>query len=98
MSYSFTVRGGDKTEAKSKVSAQLDKVARLQTLHQHDQAQAEAAAHAFIDLLEDDGARDVVVSVHGSLSHHPHATAVASITSASIGVSAQLDARQTTQG
>lgn len=68
MSYCFQIRAANKAEAKDKVNAELQKVVELQPIHAVDLAQAQAAAHAFIDLLPDDDNRDVSVRVNGSVS------------------------------
>lgn len=65
MSYGFKVRASTKVEAKSKVAAEFDKVVAGQACHARDRAQAEAAAAAFIDLLDDDESKDVSVGVNG---------------------------------
>lgn len=69
MSYSFSVVGATKDEAKAKVALELAKVVLAQPVHGKDQTQAQAAADAFIDVLLvpiDEGA-EVSVSVTGSL-------------------------------
>jgi hypothetical protein len=91
MSYSFVVRAADKAEAKTMVAAELAKVTETQPAHAADQAQAQAAADAFIDLLVDDASMDVRVNVHGSVSwlfEKPP-----TLIGASVGVSASLIAR-----
>lgn len=69
MSYSFSVSGESKADAKAKVAEELAKVVVAQPAHKADQAQAQAAADAFIDTLLvpiEEGA-GVSVSVNGSL-------------------------------
>lgn len=68
MSYSFQVRGSTKAEAIEKVKAEMAKVVEVQPVHAADQAQAVAAAESFVALLPDDDARDVTVSLSGSVS------------------------------
>jgi hypothetical protein len=67
MSYSFSVRGATKGEVITKVADELAKVVTAQPVHASDQAQAQAATEAFVDLLGDDDAKDVAVSVNGSV-------------------------------
>lgn len=65
MSYSFKLCAASKAEAKAQVGAELDKIVASQRCHARDRAQAEAAASAFIDLLDDDITKDVVVTMSG---------------------------------
>lgn len=69
MSYSFSVKGETKDEAKAKVALELAKVVLAQPVHSKDQAQAQAAADAFIDVLlvPIEEGTEVSVSVNGSL-------------------------------
>ena len=67
MSYSFNVKAPSKAAAKQAVSAELDKVLLHQPVHRADHPRAEAAAHAFIDVLADDDSMDVEVHVSGSV-------------------------------
>lgn len=90
MSYSFSIRVATKTEAKQALAARFDAdVVAHQLVHKRDRDQALAAAGAFIDLLDDDDTKDVVVSMHGSLSWADGER----ITGASVGVSAGLAVR-----
>jgi hypothetical protein len=89
MSYLFSVRGTTKAEAREKVALELAGVITNQPLHQADADQASAAASAFINLLIDDEARDIVVSVHGSI----RVTDTGPI-EASCGISASLQPRE----
>lgn len=95
MSYSFSVRAATKAEAKSKVAEELAKVVQAQPIHAADQAQAQAAADAFIDLISDDETKDLQVSVYGSVAWNP-TEAEPNLTSAGIGVNACLCAKETT--
>lgn len=90
MSYSFTFKAANKTEAKAKVSAELDKVAQHQDCHHRDKQQAQAAADAFIDLLVEDETKDVFVSMSGSLSGFWTGSDVTRITGANVSVNASL--------
>ncbi len=65
MSYSFSVRAATKAEAKSKVAEELAKVVQAQPIHSVDQAPAQAAADAFVDLLPDDETKDLLVTMNG---------------------------------
>jgi hypothetical protein len=89
MSYSFSVLGKDKAEAIEKTAAELQKVSAAQPAHAADSAQAQAAADAFVDILADDAAQDVGVSVSGSLW-----TTDAGVQQASFSVAATLTARK----
>lgn len=66
---------------------------QAQSCHQRDQAQAQAAADAFIDLLVDDDTKDVVVSMNGSLMGKWTGTDVTTIEGAAVSVSAHLVAK-----
>lgn len=68
MSYSFNVRAATKALAKQAVTKELVKVVAAQPAHSVDALQAAAAAHAYIDLLDDSDTRHIVVTVAGSLS------------------------------
>lgn len=68
MSYSFFVHAPTKAEALSKVEAELQRVVELQPIHAADQQQAQAAAAAYVALMPDDDAKDVHVSVSGSIT------------------------------
>ena len=91
MSYSFTVRAASQAEAKTKVAAELDKVIANQSAHTKDRDQAIAATNAYIDLLPaDPGERDVLVSVHGSLSGTWRNNTIEDVIGASVGITASL--------
>lgn len=95
MSYSFAVRGTNKTEAKAAVAAEFDKVEVAQRCHVQDRAQAQAAAFAFIDILPDDDTRDVRVSCNGSLSGTwVEGNDMTNITAANFGIYANLADRE----
>jgi hypothetical protein len=67
VSYSFATRGATKAEAKSNVSAELDKVVESQPVHAKDRDAHEAAAGAMIDLVRDPGENEaILVNVTGS--------------------------------
>jgi hypothetical protein len=91
MSYSFEFSVATKEIAKTRVAAELDTVVAAQPVHVKDRSAALAAAHAFIDLLVDDGTKDIRVSMHGSVGYSwaPDVDAAAvPLTNASIGISA----------
>ena len=90
MSYSFSIRAANKAAAKAEVSKLLAQTVEVQKEHSHDRAQAEAAAHAFIDALVDDAAYEVAVSMHGSVGWRNLEDGSKEFTSASVGVSAYL--------
>lgn len=93
MSYSFNVRGNTKAEAKTKVAAELAKAVAAQSCHARDHKQAQAAADAFIDVLQDDDNQDVVVYMSGSLTGHWMGTDVTRIEGAAVSVNASLVAK-----
>lgn len=83
MSYSFSFRAAGKAEAKAVVANNLAAVVKAQTIHEHDHAQVQAAADAFIDLMPDLPEGKVVsVAVNGWLS-----TTSSGVTGVSVGVS-----------
>ncbi|MEO8804625.1 MAG: hypothetical protein ABI433_00970 [Burkholderiaceae bacterium] len=91
MSYSFSVRAATKAELKVKIAAELDKVVAGQPAHARDRVQAQAAADAFVDVIDADETRDVVVTVNGSVSGQwqPDNT-LTSLSGASVSISAAL--------
>lgn len=89
MSYSVSVKGATKTEAKQNLALQLAGVLEAQSAHSADMDQAAAAANAFIDILPDDETQDVSVSVSGSIGWKGELGAH-TITSASVNIGAIL--------
>lgn len=67
MSYSFSIRAATKTEAKDRVASELNAIAAVQPMHAADVDSAKFAATDFIDVIRDDAAQDVIVSVSGSV-------------------------------
>jgi len=65
MSYSFSIQAPTKAAAKDAVAAKFEEVIAAQPIHARDKAAALANANAVIDLLMDDGAREISVSVNG---------------------------------
>lgn len=90
MSYSFTVQASTPEEAKARVAEKFDQVAAQQVCHERDKAQVLATVASFIDLVQPDAARDLVVSVSGSLSGLWTGSDVTEIRAAGISVSAGL--------
>jgi hypothetical protein len=89
MSYSFQVTGATKAEALDKVAEALHATVVAQSVHAADAVQAQAAADAFVGILADDDARDVGVSMNGSLWQSDQGVQQASVT-----VAASLVARK----
>lgn len=88
MSYSFSVSGSTKADAHAKVAEKLAELVLAQPPHAADQAQAQAAAESFINLLVDDETQDVSVTMHGSLQNSD-----AGILSANVNVTATVSRR-----
>ena len=94
MTYSFSLRAANKTAAKVAVAEKFAAAVQSQVCHKRDQTQVLTAANAFIDLLQDDDSKDVLVSVYGSLSGTWEGSDVVSITGAACSVSAGLAAKE----
>lgn len=95
MSYSFNFTAASKSEAKDKAKAELDRVVEQQPIHRNDQAQALAAAQAFIDLVpEPEEGQVVYVNVNGSVGWKGvlGGDGAADISSAAVSVSASVSA------
>lgn len=90
MSYSFSILGASKADAKAKVAAEFDRVAANQSCHEVDKLQALAAAGAFIDILPDDEGKNVSVSMNGYLSGQWQGNDIVRINVASVSISAGL--------
>lgn len=90
MSYSFNVRAATKGEAKKLVLAELENVLKSQPAHDRDFDSAVVVADLLIELLPDDVAKDVVVSMHGSVSGHWENSKLATLTGVNVSVSAAL--------
>lgn len=94
MSYSFTVRAATKQEAKAKVREEFLKVVTDQVCHRRDCDDAVVAAYHFIDLLTDNGSKDVFVQMCGSLNGVWSGSAdVTRIEGASININAAMVAK-----
>ena len=94
MSFSISARASTKDEAKQKIATELEKVIQQQPAHAQDQAHALAAAGAYVDLLADDGEKDVVVGLSGSIWHR---TDSIKAEGAGVTVSAHLAVREPAQ-
>ncbi len=94
MSYSFTVRAANKQAAKVAVAAKFEEVATQQACHQRDKAQTCAAANAFVDLLNPDDSKDVVVTINGSLTGRWTGSDVTTIESAAVSITAYAAKRE----
>jgi len=94
MSYSFQIRAATKADAKEKVAIQMAAIVQQQVVHAVDAEQARAAANAFIDVIDGDENRDVVVSMNGSVSWSGDSL----ITSAAVSVTAYLSAKEAPKG
>lgn len=68
MSYSFSIKAATKEGAKFQVASKLKDTVQYCKEHAQDLQQAQDAAYAFIDLLMDDSTKQVMVTMHGSLS------------------------------
>lgn len=67
MSYSFTVKCADKAALKLAVTCELAKVIEAQAVHETDADQAFVTAESFINLMQNDPARDMICLVRGSI-------------------------------
>lgn len=90
MSYSFSARGSTKAAVLEKIAAEMAKVVAAQPIHAADQAQAVAAAEAFVGVLPVDETKDVNVSINGSIS-----STETGITGASVSVYASNISKET---
>lgn len=69
MSYSFSVTAPTKAEAKARAAKYFDdQVVHPQPVHARDREAVIANINAVVDLLADDGAKDVRISCYGSVS------------------------------
>ncbi len=96
MSYSFSARGRTKEEAIAAVAAELDKVVAAQPIHAADRDQALATATAFVNVLPENGEKDVYVSVSGSVGWEGTYPDSHVIANASISANASLVKREET--
>jgi hypothetical protein len=69
MSYSFTVTGADKEATKQAVADEFDKMMGVQSVHSKDRTAAIANASAVIDLMADDDAKGISVTLNGHVSY-----------------------------
>lgn len=95
MSYSFSLRAATKAEAKEKIAVQMATIVEQQPVHAKDVDQAKATANAFVDMLQDDESRDVMVHMNGSVGWTGDlGTESCLISSAGVGVSASLTTKE----
>jgi hypothetical protein len=96
MSYSFGIRAATKALALAAVAAKLDEVVQSQPVHKADREQAQAAAEGFINVLKEDEAMDIAVTVNGSVSWRDVGDDErGQLTSAAVGVQAYLVPKET---
>ena len=86
MSYSFSLSATTKTEAKEKIAGEFEKIVAGQAVHKKDQQIAVAACEDFINLMDYDDSKDIVMSVSGTLSGNWAQSDVTSLTGASFSV------------
>lgn len=86
MSYSFTVRGVNKKEAKAKAADQFRTIVSNQVCHVRDQDAVLNAVDAFVDLLAEKD-MDIVVGVNGALGGAWSGTDVVEINQGNVSVS-----------
>jgi hypothetical protein len=90
MSYSFNVTAASKAEAKQKIAAEFDSVLANQPVHAADRASAQAAAEAFVDVVNEPAeGEELAVTVNGYVSWRVEGE----FTGASVGVSANVRAK-----
>lgn len=94
MSYSFSVRAANREDAKAQVAGKLAEVLAQQPSHAADMPMAQNTANAFIDVLAEDPAKDVLVNMNGSLSWEWIDGSATKITGANVNVSAWLTQKQ----
>jgi hypothetical protein len=68
MSYSFNVKAATKADAVTQAEQEFDKVVEGQPIHAKDRKAAMTAVGNVVDVLQDDPAREVSVSVSGYVS------------------------------
>ena len=89
MSYSFNIKAESKAQAIDMVRARMRNVSVAQPVHNRDDLHVVAVAKTFIDMLQDDAARDVFVSVNGGIG-----TAEGGVQEISVSVRTNLVNRQ----
>lgn len=91
MSYSFSFTAKDKDEAKQKLAEAMKQATASQAYHDADRVQATAAAESFIDVLPDDDAKDVSVSMNGTVAGNwIEGDKLGSVVSASVSITVRL--------
>jgi hypothetical protein len=90
MSYSFQVKSAsaNKSHVKALVAIKLAEVVVAQPEHAHDAHQAQAAANAYIDLLQVEESHGIYVSVNGSLQRFYDNDGKPQFVSTSVGIQA----------
>lgn len=69
MSFSFSFTADNKVDAKRMATAYLADVVAVQKVHQRDAKQAEAVAHAYIDLVDEPRAdQGIAFNMSGSIA------------------------------
>lgn len=89
MTYSFNVRAPSKAAAIDMVRGKMRNISVAQPVHNRDDLHVLATAKTFIDMLQDDAARDVFVSVNGGIG-----TAEGGVQSIAVSISTNLVNRQ----
>lgn len=90
MSYSFQIRAKTKAEAMVAVAQRLDEIATGQHCHKRDKDEALSTARLFVNLLPDNDAKEVTVTMSGSLSGQWQGSDVTVISSVNVMVTAAL--------
>ena len=89
MNYSFNIKADSKATAVNQVRARMRDIAVQQPVHNKDQLHVVATAKTLIDTLQDDEAKDVQVSVNGSIG-----TAEGGVQQIAVSISTYLVQRQ----
>lgn len=80
MNYDFHVKAETKADAINQANEQLDAVLAAQPMHAADMPAARQAVEAFTNLLVEDPACYVVLSISGSIHFYPEGLRYAGIT------------------
>jgi len=90
MSFSFSKRAATKAALLLAVAVAMDEVIASQPYHSRDRAAVEATAKAYVDLLDDDESKDVVISVSGSIAGDWRDNVPVTSTGVSLSITASL--------
>lgn len=90
MSYSFQIRAKTKNDAIEAIAKKLDEIAAAQHCHERDKQEAIVTARMFVNLLPDNEAKEVAVTMSGSLAGQWQGSDVTLISSANINATAAL--------